>query len=498
MSTYGRKPDPGDTQPTRRTRPHAAQRFVPGGRGVMDTRPRAAAPPAAPPPRWMIGLLGAGFAVGLAVLAVVVHLAVRDLTVGWVSRGLNPFSPGAFGRPSSSGDGPTPAPPQVEPHPWTGEERVTVLLLGLDYRDWVAGQGPPRTDSMMLITFDPLTNSAGMLSVPRDLWVEIPGFSHNRINTAFVLGESNRLPGGGPGLAMRAVESVVGVPIQFYVVIEFSAFERMIDEIGGVHVLVPEPMRIHPIGGPGMALEAKAYHFNGAQALAYARARSTGTGDFDRASRQQQVVMAIRDRVTGVDMIPTLLMRAPALYQEIAAGIHTNLSLDQMVALGLLALQLEPEDIRRGVIAPPEMVNFEMLPDGAQVLRPIADQIRLLRDEIFTVGGAVGPSIPVEEPVAAANQEGSRVAVRNGAGIEGLATRAADYLRGQGLNVVEVGNADRMDYTTTVIIDYTGNPYTARFLMSLLNLSQSQIFIQTVPDSPVDLAVIVGPDLVVP
>ncbi len=74
---------------------------------------------------------------------------------------------------------------------------------------------------------------AGMLSIPRDLWVEIPGFGFNRINTAYTYGESNRLPGGGPGLAVKTVESVIGVPIQYYAVIDFSAFERMIDEIGG-------------------------------------------------------------------------------------------------------------------------------------------------------------------------------------------------------------------------------------------------------------------------
>ena len=339
----------------------------------------------------MIGVLAAGFLVGLAVLAVVLHLALRDLAVGWVARGLNPFSPGAFGRPPSSGDGPTPAPPQVEPHPWAGEERVTILLLGLDYRDWVAGQGPPRTDSMMLITFDPLTHSAGMLSVPRDLWVEIPGFSHNRINTAFVLGEANRLPGGGPGLAMRAVESVVGVPIQFYVVIEFSAFERMIDEIGGIDVLVAEPMRIHPIGRPGMALEAKAYHFDGAEALAYARVRRGPEADFGRARRQQQVALAILDRVLGFDMVPRLVQRAPALYEELSAGIRTNLTLDQMIQLGWLAIGIPREQIQTGVIGPPNMVQFFTLPEGASVLRPVPDQIRSLRDQIFSATSAFGP-----------------------------------------------------------------------------------------------------------
>jgi LCP family protein required for cell wall assembly len=121
---------------------------------------------------------------------------------------------------------------------------------------------------MMLVTVDPVSETAGILSIPRDLWVEIPGFEHNRINTAYSLGESfdypadGQHPGGGPGLAMRTVENLLGVQIQYYAVIEFLAFQNAINEIGGIDVLVLEPMRMAIIGRYSMDLEAKPYHFD--------------------------------------------------------------------------------------------------------------------------------------------------------------------------------------------------------------------------------------------
>ena len=83
--------------------------------------------------------------------------------------------------------------------PWDGASRVTVLLIGLDFRDWEAGE-TPRTDTMILLTMDPISKTAGMLSIPRDMWVSIPGFDHGKINTAYYLGEIYNLPGGGPGI----------------------------------------------------------------------------------------------------------------------------------------------------------------------------------------------------------------------------------------------------------------------------------------------------------
>ena len=140
--------------------------------------------------------------------------------------------------------------PEVEPNlvPWDGVGRVTILLLGLDHRDWEAGNEYSRSDTMILLTLDPLTRTAGILSVPRDLWVAIPGFKHGKINTAYYLGDAYNLPGGGPGLAVKTVEQFLGVPINYYAQIDFGAFVRFIDEIGGVKIDVPEAITIDLLG----------------------------------------------------------------------------------------------------------------------------------------------------------------------------------------------------------------------------------------------------------
>jgi LCP family protein required for cell wall assembly len=450
-------------------------------------------------PGWAVWALAGAFIVGAAFSAYLVYRAVRDLAAAWTGTGPTPFQFSGALPTTAPGQTPVPVPAESTPVPWNGSDRITVLVMGLDYRDWESGAGAPRTDTMMLVTLDPVARTAGMLSIPRDLWVEIPGFEHNRINTAYFLGESFNLPGGGPELAMKTVENFLGVPVDYYAVIDFSAFERMIDEIGGVEVLVPERVKISPLGRQSRWLEAKAYLLDGPEALAYARARKTEGGDFDRAQRQQQVIMAIRDRVLELDQIPRLLTSAPALYQELATGVRTNLSFDQMMSIGIMASQLDKKAIRRGVIAPPEMVIFQKLPDGAEVLKPVPDRIRQLRDEIFTVTSAVGPSVAAEDPAEGARQETARLAVRNGSGIEGLATRTGDYLTEEGLQVVEVGNADRLDYEISRVVVYSDRfPYTVRYLASLLGIGESQILNQTTPDSPVDIAVVLGRDWDVP
>jgi LCP family protein required for cell wall assembly len=456
-------------------------------------------------PGWLIKALAGGFFVAALLSIYLVYTLVRDLSASWSETGLPSF------RISQSSADATVEPGEVAegdvleqlPDPWSGNERVTILLMGLDYHDWRAGQGPPRTDSMMLLTIDPITKTAGMMSIPRDLWVEIPGYGHGRINTAYFLGEQDRLPGGGPELAVKTVEKFLGVPIQYYVQIDFYAFIKMIDHLGGVEVDVPESIRVDPIalidGKNSIILEPGTHQLNGELTLAYARARESQGADFDRAARQQQVALAIRNKILRLNMIPTLIAKAPALYNELAEGINTNMSLEQMIALGMLAMQIEPGNIARGVIAPPEMVTFERVLYGgeqADVLKPVPDKIRELRDQIFAADSGVGPAIEVSAPADAADIEDARIAVLNGAGEEGLAGKFADELSALGFNVTEIANADRMDYPTTRIIDYTGNPYTTQYLVDLMDLTQSQILFQTLPDNEIDLALVVGYDWV--
>lgn len=470
----------------------------------MGSTPTGSARKRRDKPNWLIRILAAAFVIGALASVFLLYRTVKGMASNWTGAGLPSFAASADGTPSSE-DLPTPTPILLDelPDPWDGQERVTILLMGLDYRDWEAGDGPARTDSMMLLTIDPVSLTGGMLSIPRDLWVEVPSYGYGRINTAYFLGERDRLPGGGPALAVETVENFLGIPIQYYVQIDFTAFERMIDELGGLEIEITEDeLRVDPLGPDNTVyLDSGFQTLSGPVALAYARARYTDEGDFDRANRQQEVALAIRDQLLRVGMLPTLLQKAPALYQELASGINTNLGLEDMIALGMLALELDLEDIYRGVISPPEMVTLETVTYGgteAQVLKPVPSAIRELRDEIFAQTGAIGPSIESDDPTEGAASEAARVAVLNGAGIEGLAGRTEEYLVSLGLDVVEVGNADRMDYVTTMVIDYTGNPYTTSFLSSIMGLTQSQILYQTNVESEIDVVVIVGADFYPP
>ena len=157
-------------------------------------------------------------------------------------------TPLAAGDPALNPDNPNAPSSQPELAAWDGVGRVTVLLIGLDYRDWSAGADYSRSDTLMLLTLDPLTKTAGILSIPRDMWVAIPGFQHGKINTAYYLGEAYKLPGGGPGLAVKTVEQFLGVPINYYAQIDFGAFVRFIDELDGVKINVPEKIVVDLLG----------------------------------------------------------------------------------------------------------------------------------------------------------------------------------------------------------------------------------------------------------
>jgi LCP family protein required for cell wall assembly len=375
--------------------------------------------------------------------------------------------------------------------PWDGTSRVTVLVMGLDYRDWSAGEGPSRTDTMMLLTLDPLSNTAGMLSIPRDLWVSIPGFSNGRINTAYFLGEANQMPGGGPGMAVKTVEGVLGVTIHYYAQVDFGAFVRFVDELGGVKVDVPDKIKIDPIVGDPVVLKPERQTLYGELALAYARARNTEGGDLDRAIRQQQVILGIRERLLKPESLADLIAKAPTLYGEIAAGVQTNMTLDEVVKLALLAQKVPEENIKRGAISASQ-VNFATTPDGQAVLIPLPEKIRQLRDEVFLVStGTLGPLAPGTAAERMAMESASIVLV-NGSQTDGLAGQTQNLLVAQGANVVELQNGDATNQSR--IIDYTGNPHTAQFLAQYLGLAEDGLEIQYDPNSPVDVRVILGVD----
>ncbi len=389
---------------------------------------------------------------------------------------------------------------QVGPiaRPWDGASRVNILVMGLDFRDWQQGEGAPRTDTMILFTVDPLTHTAGMLNIPRDLWVNIPGgFGYGRINTAYRLGVMNNYPGGGPGLAIETVEKFLGVPINYYAQIDFYAFEKFIDEIGGIDIEVEKKIKIDPIGKMNtVILQPGKHHLDGSKALAYARARYTDLGDFDRADRQQKVIFAAAKRILGLDMLPKLVAKAPSLYEEYKSGINTNLTLEEAISLAWLLKDIDLENqVKHGVISPPDQVlQVSLVVNGEKqdVLKPITSKIRLLRDDIFA-SSSLSPVMASADPVGLMKAEGARISLLNGSGQGGIANRTSDYLKSQGADVVSTGDAQDFAYETAVIV-YTGKPYTLQFLAKLMNIQPNRIRFQYDPASQVDMVITIGAD----
>jgi LCP family protein required for cell wall assembly len=452
--------------------------------------------PKTPPKNWsaligfMLNVIVAALMIFLGFYFVSDRLAHGTLEIPVISNFIARDDPGMA--PLSAAEGGLPL--QVEPNvislmPWDGTSRVTVLVMGLDFRDWSAGSGPSRTDTMMLLTLDPLNNTAGMLSIPRDLWVSIPGFDNGRINTAYFLGEAYNLPGGGPGMAVKTVESFLGVNINYYAQVDFGAFIRFVDELGGVKIDVPEKIKIDPIVGDPEILKPGRQTLFGELALAYARARNTPSGDLDRAIRQQQVIFGIRERLLKPESLTELISKAPSLYAEIAGGVSTNMTLDEVIKLSILAQKVPDGNIQRGAISIKD-ISFAMTPDGQSVLIPHTEKIRQLRDKIFLGSlGTLGPLTP-GSPQDRMALEGARITLLNGSLTDGLAGRTQNLLESLGANVLEVSSGETRN--TTRIVDFTGVPHTVYFLAELFELSPGNYELQYDPNSPVDVIVTLG------
>ena len=245
--------------------------------------------------------------------------------------------------------------------------RTTVLLMGIDQRTGMEDERAFRTDTMMLVTVDKVSNTAGMLSIPRDLWVTIPGFEgRDRINTANFKGDAFRLPGGGPALAMDTVAANLGISVDHYVRINFTAFETLIDEIGGITINVPQAIEDPKYpdccdGYEPFYISAGTQQIDGSTALKYARTRATYGADFDRAARQQQVLLAVREKVLSVEILPTLIARAPKLYSALSGTFDTDLNLEEIVNLISMAQKIEGEEIQADIIDADYIMNLSLI-----------------------------------------------------------------------------------------------------------------------------------------
>jgi len=274
--------------------------------------------------------------------------------------------------------------------PWQDPRRVSILLLGIDQR---AGEtGTFATDTIILLSLDPVGKTGALLSIPRDLWVQMPGLNQpGRINTANIIGDDINYPGGGgPAYAARVVEKELGITIQHYVLINFEVFTTLIDAIGPVEVCPPEPIDDdqYPDGSYGtisIHFDAGCQELNAERLLQYARTRHSDS-DIGRSSRQQEVILAVRDKVLSAGGVLSLLPQVPALWRSVQDNIRPDLTLEEVISLARTAESIPDSEIRQSQISFGE-VELGTTADGDQILMPIHSDIQALVQDLFRPPG---------------------------------------------------------------------------------------------------------------
>ena len=269
------------------------------------------------------------------------------------------FAPGAFAGivregGGSEADHPAVKAGEIRSPSVAPEEALNVLVLGVDRRPSGAEGSTSHSDTMMLVRVSPQTGRINLLSVPRDLLVEIKPGVEDRINTAYLYGGTKR--------ATAVMENLTGIAIDRHAVVDFGGFEDAIDALGGVTLEVEQPIRIG-LDGRRVYIPPGKRELDGLEALAYARYRGTACGDLDRIRRQQRLVGALRERALGWNAIT----KVPGIVRVMHENVETNLGIEQAISLGRA---LVGRGRSGGMRSYQLKGNPEILPNGDAVLVP--------------------------------------------------------------------------------------------------------------------------------
>jgi len=324
-----------------------------------------------------------------------------------------------------------------------GQETVNFLLIGSDRRPG----GSFRTDTMVIAILRPNEGQVSLISIPRDLWVSIPGWENQRINTAYQHGVSVGYPGGGAGLLKETILYNLGIRIDHTAMVEFDGFRQIVDTLGGVDVPVScaytDWRLIDPAFNPENENNWHLYttgpgvvHMDGDLALWYARSRQKSS-DFDRGRRQQEVLRAIFVQA----MQSGTITRIPELYNNLSSTVETDLGLGDVLSLAVYAPKMTNADIRSYYIRPP-YVNSWITEGGAYVLLPNEEALQGMLTE------ALSASTQTVERQAIV------IDVMNGTSIPGYETLASTRLNYAGYET-HIIPSDRQDYAYSVLIDKT-------------------------------------------
>lgn len=365
-----------------------------------------------------------------------------------------------------------PAPGTV---PWNGHDRITVVAMGLTQR---TPSDPARTDTLLAMDIDPAHHRINMLSVPRDLWVSIPGYGQGKLAIAYEV--------GGPRLAAYTLERELGIPVDYTLALTFWGFTNIVNAMGGVTVDVPQELKdpTYPclVGFSYCPIDIKpgTQHMDGATALEFVRERHAfAEQDLARVKDQQ----AFSDAAKRALLSPATWPRYPAILQALQGGLTTNLPLNDAPAIAAqYVLTGKSGVLHRYINIQNGMVKTDWSQDGQSILLPSdSTSIPNLVHSLFG-----------DSTIA---QQNASVAVLNGTTSAGAASDVENTLGGLGYHTVAAGNADSTGYSRTQVIvntAVTGDvEYTARRLQRILN---AQLVHRPVPGQSAQIVAIVGSD----
>ncbi|MEM9952120.1 MAG: LCP family protein [Chloroflexota bacterium] len=269
---------------------------------------------------------------------------------------------------------------------WDGESRFNILVLGMDRRPGARDNLNARTDAIMLVSFDPQSNSLGILDIPRDMHVAVLNMREDllRVNTLLVEGEDIE-EGCGPYFAMETFQLNFGMYIDAYIAFDFVAFIEFIDSIGGITVDVPALINDPTFPDMNYGLDplyitAGEQEMDGGTALAYARTRHNDN-DYERGERQLDVVLAIRERIGQAGVAQDLIENLPDLVDTLDGHFYSNLPQEQLSYLGLSMLALDLENITTASLN--QDYSFDYVYAGNRVRVPDREFIADLLVETF-------------------------------------------------------------------------------------------------------------------
>ena len=384
---------------------------------------------------------------------------------------------------------PTAIPTQVPPVDRRGQDIMNILLLGNDGE--LTEDGYIRTDTMIVVSVNRTAGTVSMLSLPRDLYVYMPGWTMQRLNVAYIHGETSGWTDGGFGLMRETLFYNLGINVHYYAMVDLTAFKVIVDTLGGVDIGVDCALQDYPLIGADLpeaavladedglrTLPVGYYHMSGGEALWYARSRGNSS-DFDRGRRQQQVLRAIwrQARDTG------LLANLPQLWSEAMGHIETNMPLEEVISLVPLALNLDSNRIESFTLRRLYDTTPWQPPSGDFVQLPVYEHILERLTDMYTP--------PTDSQLS---REGASIIVRNGTTIENLDLVAAQALGERGFVAIASGQADTTDVVNTVLIDYTGTSKgsSRSELARVLNVGGDNVSVEQDPNRTADFEVILG------